>query len=329
MTVFIRALHDEDKAAATRRGTECSSAARFDLPTDTLARVPGSPFAYWVSDQLRSIFSELPSVDGGDRAVKQGLASADDFRFVRLNWEVPPPETGVRWRTFAKGGRRSTFYSPIPTAVDWQREGAEIRGNVNSKGETRSNIRMLRTTERDFFFVPGVTWPLRGIRFSAQAVSEGSIFSNAGKMAFSSSPLVLLAVFNSSPFDALVGFFAGKVGGVQYEVGLIRRVPFPVIRDPELGRLAGLARSGWSLRRLLDTISEVSHAFVVPAVLQVSGGWFADRVSAWSSRVASVEAELERVQSEIDELCFELYGISEEDRQAIICLLYTSPSPRD
>ena len=38
---------------------------------------------------------------------------------------------------------------------------------------------------------------------------------------------------------------------------------------------------------------------------------------AWAASGCEVEAELARVQAEIDELCFELYGISEEDRRAI------------
>jgi hypothetical protein len=61
----------------------------------------------------------------------------------------------------------------------------------------------------------------------------------------------------------------------------------------------------------------VSQAFVVPAVLQVGGDRFEARVVGWGERVAGVEAELARVQGEIDELCFELYGISDEDRRAI------------
>ena len=56
---------------------------------------------------------------------------------------------------------------------------------------------------------------------------------------------------------------------------------------------------------------------MVPAVLQVEGATLADRVGTWSGRVAEVEAELGWLQSEIDELCFELYGISDEDRAEI------------
>jgi hypothetical protein len=64
-------------------------------------------------------------------------------------------------------------------------------------------------------------------------------------------------------------------------------------------------------------VVEVSHAFAVPAVFQVEGSLLGDRVGAWSARVRDVEAELAGLLTEIDELCFELYGISDEDRRAI------------
>ena len=317
MTAFLRLLYEEDKASAILHAIPRLSPARFDVSTHVLAAVPGSPFAYWVSQELRALFGSTRPVDADERAVKQGLASADDFRFVRTHWEVLCLRVGEHWRVFAKGGRRSAFYADIPTVVNWYCSGAEIRANVNEKGVTRSNIRMLRSTEREYFFRPGVTWPLRGVRFSAQAVPKGAIFSNAGKMAFADSPSFLLGLFNSEPFNGLIGFFAGKVGGVQYEVGLIRRIPFPAASAAQANQLESLARHGWSARRELDTVNEVSHAFVMPAVLHVAGGSFDERVAIWAERVAVVCAELERVQSEIDELCFDLYGISDEDRRAI------------
>lgn len=176
-----------------------------------------------------------------------------------------------------------------------------------------------RITNTDSYGTAGVTWPLRGITFSAQAVPAGSAFSIAGKMAFAprSQLPAWLAVMNSAPFDSLMKLFAGKVGGVQYESGLLQRTPTPPIAASDSERLGELARRGWSARRALDTVVEVSHAFVVPAVLQVGGSSLGLRVAVWGDRVAEVEAELGRVQLEIDELCFELYGISEADRRAI------------
>src|SRR5215510_10697103 len=53
-------------------------------------KVPGAPFAYWVSEDVRRLFTELPLFEGEGRTVKQGLATADDFRFVRAWWGSPP-----------------------------------------------------------------------------------------------------------------------------------------------------------------------------------------------------------------------------------------------
>ena len=63
--------------------------------------------------------------------------------------------------------------------------------------------------------------------------------------------------------------------------------------------------------------TETSHAFVLPALLQMEGRTLADRSAAWTEHVRAIEAELAAIQAEIDERCFDLYGIDEEDRRAI------------
>jgi hypothetical protein len=129
--------------------------------------------------------------------------------------------------------------------------------------------------------------------------------------------LAFLGVLNSQPFDRLMALFAGKIGGVQYEAGLIRRTPVPIITPEAHSTLSALAKSGWLIQRSADMVVEVSHAFTVPALLQVEGLSFGERADAWAARMAALEAELARVQSEVDDLCYGLYGISEEDRRAI------------
>lgn len=109
----------------------------------------------------------------------------------------------------------------------------------------------------------------------------------------------------------------GRFGHPEFTSGSLQAMPVPQAGPLQQSNLQAQFQRGWSAKRSLDTVVEVSHAFVVPALLQVDGVGFGARVSAWAGRVAGVEAELERVQFEIDELCFELYGISEEDRRAI------------
>ena len=106
MTQFIRLLSDKDKSkslldacVSVRQGL--SPQNYFEVETEEFKAIPGSPFVYWVNESLRSTFKKFPAFETGDRIAKQGLASADDFRFLRLWWEIPT--LGTKWFGFAKG----------------------------------------------------------------------------------------------------------------------------------------------------------------------------------------------------------------------------------
>ena len=147
--------------------------------------------------------------------------------------------------------------------------------------------------------------------FSSQVVPRGCVFSVAGKMAFAPSNELetWLAVLNSRPFDYLVRLFAGKVGGVQYEVGLIGGIPVPTMSGDESIQLSELARRGWSIKRAIASTEEKSHAFLLPVALRSRMGDFDPQ---------TVVAELASIQTQIDDIAFSLYGFSDSDRAAAL-----------
>ena len=104
----------------------------------------------------------------------------------------------------------------------------------------------------------------------------------------------------------------------SFEVGVLQRTPFPELAKSSIIELAEVTRRGWSAQHSLDTVVETSHAFVLPALLQVDGSSFELRVSTWAELVVAVMAELGKVQSHVDELCSELYEIPAEDRWTIV-----------
>ena len=62
----------------------------------------------------------------------QGLATANDPRFVRFVWEVPPEQHGQpvrerRWVIFEKGGGYGKWFGYHWWMVDWKSDGARLK----------------------------------------------------------------------------------------------------------------------------------------------------------------------------------------------------------
>lgn len=310
MTLFLRLLTEDDKAAALqaacarlRRGE--SDPRHFEVAPESFDAVPGKPFAYWVSDAVRQTFQRLPPFESEGRTVKQGLATADDFRFVRAWWEVGSGKTAPRWFPFAKGGAYSPFYADVYLVVNWGQEGAEIRHFTDPKtGKLNS-----RPQNTDYYFRPGLTWPLRAHRFAPQAMPAGCIFSVRGCCAFpeKGQEAKTLGIFNSCAFDYLFKTALGRFGYPEFIVGTLQIMPWVDVPNEQKMVLEKLARRAWSLKRKLDTIEETSHAFLLPAALRGRLG---------DDDPSAIEAELARIQAQIDAIAFDLYGFSAADRAA-------------
>lgn len=323
-TIFLRALEADDKAAALRLAIlgpgSTAGKSRFEVDATSFTTIPRSPFAYWVGEGLLRLFKELPRFESEGRKTKQGLATADDFRFVRSWWAVPPKHLGERWLSFAKGGQFSPYYADVHLVVNWQKSGREIKNNLNERGTIRSNVWMLRDTASNYFLRPGLTWPLRtqgGL--SVRSMPSGCIFGHKGPTAFiegndSEALLPLLGIMNTQAFRALVGL---QMAFGSYEVGVIQRTPIPRATSTDLAALARLARRACALKRRLDTRIEASHAMTLPAILQVPGTDLVERAAAWENHVHANGVELKAIQAEMDARCFEHYGIAEADRRAI------------
>ena len=317
MTIFLRVVEisSDQKSAAILRALASLEGRIIRTSDEQLKRdvfvcdsadfsaVTGSPFAYWLSPGIRGLFKSLPAYANGQRTAGVGVQTNDDFRFVRLWFEIRSRQD---WPSLARGGRYGAIYGDLPAVLNWRSDGYELKASIAQRyGSASRHIQ-----KEELYFTPGITWPLRGVRLQAVALPENCIFSMAGKAAFAPEQELpaLLAIFNSRPFDFLLSVRAGKVGGVQYESGLIQAVPTPNLSSEACEQLSRLARRAWSLKRSLDTVNETSHAFLLPPGLN-------ERITELDR--CALESELTRVQREIDDRAFELYSIGPEDRAVI------------
>ncbi|MCY4356483.1 MAG: BREX-1 system adenine-specific DNA-methyltransferase PglX, partial [Gammaproteobacteria bacterium] len=134
-----------------------------------IQHIPDFTFAYWAPRNFINRYPNTLNILDSVGKVKCGVSTADDFRFVRLSWEVNCNNIGKekRWVRFSKGGEYSPPYDDIHLLVDWG-QGHQLRAFPGS------NIR-----NEDTYFYPGATYTVRtASAFGPKILPKDCIYSH-------------------------------------------------------------------------------------------------------------------------------------------------------
>lgn len=276
--VRVRRLIDNvDKSAATY----ALEGDVYDSDRDLLEMVPTQPLAYWAPPEMLALFHHFPKLEGSTGSVRQGLITADDFRFLRLWWEIDDRE---EWPCYPKGGAYAPFYVDIATVVDWRDDGKELRASDRA-----------RVQNTEYYLRPGLTWTLRAGNFGPQALPSGCITSMRSLGFFPNDThrsLALLGWAQSSHVDYLVKLLLGRAGHPEYKTGAVQLIPYPGTNE-EIAELAG---RGWRAVRSVYERDERSMDFVGP--------------SEHGTEAKDALVELLEVQRDLDRAVGAQYGVT-------------------
>ena len=209
------------------------------------ALIPGSPIVYWLSEKMRGSFSTgRPLSEVAN--LRQGLATADNSRFLRQWWEVSSRRTafactsreeaaasGARWFPYNKGGEFRKWYGNQEFVVNWENDGEEIFGF-----KPRSVIRNPGT-----YFSPSVSWSDIGSGDAAfRRFPAGFIHDVKGMSAFGQRNLLdLVALLMNSNFTR--DLLKAIAPTVNFQIGDVGKIPV----TPSLAELPS------NLETLLET----------------------------------------------------------------------------
>jgi hypothetical protein len=157
-----------------------------------------------------------------------GLTTKDDFRFVRLRWEIAPSAVGQNgpWTPFAKGGEYSWFTATTHLLVRQGRGADEIAAFAEQRD---GNIASTRRSSA-YYFNAAVCFSRRSQRgFSARRLRPNACFSDktaviipqAGQEQWLSA---LAPVLASTEYQRLIAA-QSKFG--SYEIGPVKALPVP------------------------------------------------------------------------------------------------------
>jgi hypothetical protein len=172
--------------------------------------LPGCQLAYWAPSTVLDSYSRLELLEPSFAIARAGLSTCDDFRFVRLWWEVPAGRISKTdtWCWFAKGREYSPFHEPLQLVVKWSGSGHELE----SYGEKVGNAARARQAS-SHYFRPGVTYPVRTTSgFGPRYMPTGAIFGHMGATMFPNNEddvFALLALSTSRVFATFLELSVG------------------------------------------------------------------------------------------------------------------------
>jgi hypothetical protein len=281
---------------------------RADVPHRDFGVIDSSPLAFDRLALIGSLFREHAKLDPSFASAAQGLATADDSRFVRCWWEIVDRNY---WVNFAKGGDFSRFYSDVYLVVLWINDGEAIRHF------DKAYIR-----NENYYQKPGLTWPRRTQRgFSVRMLPEGSIFGDKGPAIFpteASDNYFLLGILNSRLAELLL---KALISFGSWEVGAVKRIPVP--RGPGEGQneIACIAQRSHDTKATWDTGNEICTRCDRPWVLQPTRTNNATTLSAALGTVLEVEAdldaELQSTYTQLNDAVYRLYGVNDKLREKL------------
>ena len=122
----------------------------YEQNTDNFSKIPGSPVAYWVSDNFLRAFDNEKI---GKYAISDGQTkTGDNDKYLRLLWEVPVDKIGKgkHWVLHAKGGPFRRWYGNVDTLIDW---------SDSARAHYRAD-RVARIAPEYIWFRKGICWTL-------------------------------------------------------------------------------------------------------------------------------------------------------------------------
>lgn len=190
----------------------------YEVDAANFFKIPGSPIAYWVSENLLSLY-KLPLI-GTTFVAKEGVGTRNDEVFLKLFWEVNVDTIGrdKRWILTDKAGGYRKWYLGCSYVMDWENDGFRIKNYRNADGSLRS-----RPQNTQFLFRKGISWGKIGSGASSfRYREEGFGFNDAAPTLFGINEFPLLAALNTNIYKLLLQI---RGGTLNMTCGVIEELP--------------------------------------------------------------------------------------------------------
>lgn len=175
---------------------------RFKSSQDNFSKIPGSPVAYWASENLYRCFVDKEPLDA-HYFMREGIHTADNERFLRLWFEVnfkrvvfhannyEDIDINGRWVPYNKGGMYRKWYGNNDYLICFDEKSRNAMSSY--KGHVRPS--------QSLYFKEGGTWTaVSAGNFGIRYYPPGFLFDAGGQVAVGNNIIRCIAYLNTKLF---------------------------------------------------------------------------------------------------------------------------------
>lgn len=289
----------------------------YEAEQSDFSRIPGSPIAYWASKNFFEMFRK-GTLLGNLADSKQGLATADNNRFLREWYEVDfckikfdcktldeAKESGFKWFPYNKGGEFRKWYGNNDYIVNWENDGFEIKHFFDSKGKLRS-----RPQNLNYMFRSSVSWS--DITSSTNAFRYkpyGNLFDISGMSFFPKrNTNYLLALCNTKLVADVLKIIAPTI---HCQCGDVANIPV-IEDDTKAFNIESKVDENINISKFDWDSFETSWDFEKHPLVSYSTNKMSTAFALWSEECVERFNQLKANEEELNRIFIDIYGLQDE-----------------
>lgn len=192
-------------------------------------KIPGCPIGYWVSPNTIELIKENSYFISNIMITREGMATADNPRFLRnwsevevnkISFNARSCNDGYKWYPYNKGGGERKWYGLNYLIVNYENDGYEIKHNIDkATGRVRSH-----NYNGSYGLCDGATWSaISSGSISIRYSPAGFLFDSKGSMGFASNIFNLIGLINSNVSMVFLKYISPTL---DFKPGHIIQIPY-------------------------------------------------------------------------------------------------------
>lgn len=303
------------KVLEAQKNKECGY--YYETEQNNFSKIPGSPIAYWVSENLIKAFSNKLFYD---YTVSDGQnKTGNNAKFVRYFWEVQKDCIGKekKWLFYAKGGGYRKWVGNLIDVVDWSPATREFY---------RKDY-VCRIIPEYLWYEKGITWGLITSSLpSFRILPEEATFDVGGSSVFFKDYKnynYFLGLLNSKVFLNVVKMLNPTL---NFQVKDIRSMPIILEKEDVVNDLVEETvvyskedwdsfETSWDFKKhpLLQYASFTPQEIAADKARHISDmGLIQDAYELWNDKCDGRFNQLKANEEELNRIFIDIYGLQDE-----------------